>query len=213
MTDPDDLPYLVPNRSLVEAASWRLASELVRRHPHLRLSQGWVDGLVDDWLVVHAPGGDLVMNRHGRMHLHTPDGGYLHWEHYLTAGAQFDGRDVGPVRFIERLEPRLGLPTPAGTPPSSTPRVLVFRVLAQLAALRALTLAPMLAEDLKDGTWGLGPRPWPAPPLVVFTEHTGQVTRRDGTATVDLPGLYRANGRSITRTVVEMATVLRVPLP
>ncbi|WP_405002578.1 hypothetical protein [Georgenia thermotolerans] len=39
--------------SVAQAASWRLASELCRRHPQLRLRQGVVDGLADDdWLTV-----------------------------------------------------------------------------------------------------------------------------------------------------------------
>jgi hypothetical protein len=57
-----------PNRTLVQAASWQLASQLVRRHPEsLRLIRGHPAGGQSDclWLLPLRGDGDVRLNGAG----------------------------------------------------------------------------------------------------------------------------------------------------
>jgi hypothetical protein len=132
------------DRSVVEAASWRLASELVRRHPTVvRLIRGhpgggqsnclWLLPLIDDK-------GDVRLNRVGTIQvLERFDGrsavGWrpTEWSEYLFAK---------PRGFLDRLEREAGLPTPSPIP-GPTPRTLTYRVLAAIAASAFKSVHPI----------------------------------------------------------------------
>lgn len=123
------------DRSVVEAASWRLASELVRRHPTaVRLIRGHPGGGQSDclWLLpLVGDNGDVRLNRVGTIQVLDRFDGRpsdqwrpTEWTEYLFAE---------PRAFLDRLERAAGLPSPPQVP-SATPRTLTYRVLAAIAA-------------------------------------------------------------------------------
>lgn len=132
------------DRSVVEAASWRLASEMVRRHPTvLRLIRGHPGGGQSDclWLLPLAGDhGDVRLNRAGTIQVlerfdGRPADGWppTDWNEYLFAE---------PRGFLDRLEREAGLPTPSQVP-GSTPRTLTYRVLAAVAATAFKSVHPI----------------------------------------------------------------------
>lgn len=133
------------NRTVLEAASWRLASELVRRHPQLRILRTHPGGGMYDVLVILASEDDsgfrIDLNRNGRIHILGSASGRtgadqepVEWSDYLCS----DPRD-----FLVRLERAAGLTSPPNVP-SSTPRSLTYRVLAAVAATGFMTVHPIV---------------------------------------------------------------------
>lgn len=130
------------DRSTVDALSWRLASELVRRHSsHLFLNREHPGGGLYDCLSIRSrrsPGGSVLLNRNGTIQVHGRfDGGESDWaatgwDYYMRAD---------PRAFLLALESASGLPPPPTVPPS-TPAVLTYRVFAVLAALASKTVEP-----------------------------------------------------------------------
>ena len=136
------------DRSIIEAASWRLASELVRRHPkETRLFRGhpgggtydvlWILGLKDSAL-------DIRLNRNGTIQVHgrvdnepVREIETMQWADYLMAD---------PKTFLLQLEHAVGWTAPATTP-RSTPETLTYRVLAALAAIGTKTIRPISIEQ------------------------------------------------------------------
>ncbi len=121
--------------SVLEAASWRLASELVRRHPgRLRLIRAqWGSGHDVLWLLPRLEGpGDVRLNRTGSIRVLQPfekaaaseSSWHRSWDDYLRAD---------PRRFLADLEAASGLPAPPGVP-GATSTTLTLRVLASIAA-------------------------------------------------------------------------------
>lgn len=150
----------VGDRSLIEAASWRLASELMRRHPNgVRLFRGHPGGGQYDvlWMIgIPEPGVDVRLNRTGTIQVHgRADGGRelawqpTEWSDYLSAD---------PKGFIERLERAAGWPAPSQVPPS-TPITLTYRVLAALAGFGSKTVHPIWIEQgyIDSSGYGGGP--------------------------------------------------------
>jgi len=134
----------IPDWSVVEAASWRLASELVRRHPTaLRLIRGHPGGGQSDclWLLpLLGEQGDIRLNRVGTIQILDRFDGRpadqwrpTDWTDYLFAD---------PREFLDRLERAAGLPTPTQVP-SVIPRTLTFRVLAAIAATAFKSVHPI----------------------------------------------------------------------
>jgi hypothetical protein len=128
-------------RDLTEVLSWRLAAELARRHPH----ELWIahtvpiTGVTYDCLTLWRPGdrGEIgppifQLNRGGSIHVkHRFDGTSFEdgwpmwsWDEYLHAD---------PYRFVRELEDAAGLP-PVGQVPTTTPRTLVWRLIAALVS-------------------------------------------------------------------------------
>ena len=108
------------DRSVLEAASWRLASELVRRHPlTTRVLHTHPGGGQYDCLTITSPtatGGTIQLNRNGSIQVHqrfddSPDPQWepTSWDEYLRAD---------PRAFLNVLERAAGLPTPRYVPPS-----------------------------------------------------------------------------------------------
>jgi hypothetical protein len=223
-------------RPTIEAASWRLASELVRRHPHLRIHQGVQDnGLLDDWLTVHPateePGGHfnywVRLNRDGTVQGPFGAADPIEWAEYLTGD---------PVFVLDRVSEMLNLPVPAHLPPS-TSLTLTYRVLAVWATTRAFapiaphsliryygfdtsdTKCPELPYDLPEiltdtnlsidadeDYW----RCWivgdDAPYVLVAEESASVWGPKTGDEPVMIEQVYRANGRRIVPTAWDVAT-------
>lgn len=132
------------DRSVVEAASWRLASELARRHPTVvRLIRGHPGGGQSDclWLLpLVGEQGDVRLNRVGTIQvLERFDGRPAdewrptEWTEYLFAE---------PRAFLNRLERSAGLPSPSQVP-SATPKTLTYRVLAAIVATAFKSVHPI----------------------------------------------------------------------
>lgn len=132
------------DRSVLEAVSWRLASELARRHPETtRLIRAHPGGGQYDclWLMpTCGEKGSLQMNRNGTIQiLERFDGGpardleSIEWDEYLRAD---------PHGFLHRLEVAAGLPTPRRVP-AATPATLTYRVLAAIASMAVKSVHPI----------------------------------------------------------------------
>ena len=129
--------------SVIEAASWRLASELMRRHPRgARLFIGYPGMGQYDLLWIRSEGDPVVeitLNRVGRIKVESRgDGRPVEWEpaywiEYLSSA---------PRQFLERLEAAAAWPAPNQVP-ASTPETLTYRVLAALAAIGTKAIAPI----------------------------------------------------------------------
>lgn len=154
---PDDAWY---DGSILEAVSWRLASELVRRHPDtLRLIRGHPAGGQSDvlWITALDDGpGDLRLNRAGTIQvLARFDGSAdlqlepVQWETYIRAD---------PRQFLARLEAAAGLPIRARVP-AARPTTLTYRVLAALASMAIKTVHPISIQQGFIDTSGYGGGP------------------------------------------------------
>lgn len=132
------------DRSVLEAASWRLASELVRRHPATtRILRTHPGGGQYECLTIASPaadGGTVQLNRNGTIQVNArfdgqPGGDWPHteWIDYLTAD---------PKEFLDRLERASGLPTQAHVP-ASDPTTLTYRLLAALAVTGLKSVHPI----------------------------------------------------------------------
>jgi hypothetical protein len=145
------------DRSVLEAVSWRLASELVRRHPrstrvlHTRPGGGQYDCLTIT--SPHGSGGTVHLNRNGTIQVHDrfdgrPAGEWepTDWDEYLRAD---------PRAFLNRLEQAAGLPSPSHVPPS-VPRTLTYRVLAALATSAVKSVHPIEIQPGQFDTSGYG---------------------------------------------------------
>jgi hypothetical protein len=144
---------------MLEAASWRLASELARRHPSTtRLIRAHPGGGQSDclWVLPTITGqGDIRLNRNGTIQvLERFDGRPSQWE--PTDWDVYFRAD--PREFLGRLEAEAGLPAPSQVP-SATPRTLTLRVLAAIAAtgvksVQGIEIVPGLI-DSSDGSGGI----------------------------------------------------------
>lgn len=216
------------SRGLLEAASWRLASELHRRHPDLlRLAREHPGGGQYDCLALRSEdGANIQLNRHGTIQVTgRQDGAPSTWEPapwaaYLAA--------PDPREFVGRVERAAGLATHP-TPPS-TSAVLVHRSISALTSLQVLA-EPLTVEQgyIDSSGYSAGPSPWMAeltavPPTlrkplpedpfdqpgyrfwrvtssnlwVAFETSTGTAWGRRGDA-VDLADAYRQEARKLPR--------------
>lgn len=132
------------DRSVLEAVSWRLASELVRRHPDVtRLIRAHPGGGQYDclWILPKAGDkGDVQLNRNGRINvLERFDGGptdgseSVEWDEYLRAD---------PREFLDRVETAAGLAVPQQVP-AATPATLTYRILAAIASTAVKSVHPI----------------------------------------------------------------------
>jgi hypothetical protein len=115
-------------RRFVIAQSWWIASELVRRHPELRLIETHPGGGLYDCLTIVGPGSDpetlIDLNREGRIHVHARAGFEpIDWEEVLRSANAHD--------VVRRLEAGAGFEAPTNTP-ASTPAVLGYRVISRV---------------------------------------------------------------------------------
>jgi hypothetical protein len=119
--------YNPPADRFLTAQIWWIASELVRRHPHLRISGVEVD-----------EGASLIMVHDEQ------DGMHIQWDlvggcKYLVNGAVTSISWIAmmaasnPHEIVKRIEVATGLGLPLATP-VSTPRALAYRVMASALA-------------------------------------------------------------------------------
>lgn len=148
------------DRSAVEAASWRLASELVRRHPTaLRLIRGHPGGGQSDclWLLpLIGDQGDVRLNRVGTIQVLDRFDGRAADEWRPTEWSEYLFAD--PRAFLDRLERAAGLPTPTQVP-SASARTLTYRVLAAIAATSFKSVHPIEIQQgyIDSSGYGGGP--------------------------------------------------------
>ena len=148
------------DRSVVEAASWRLASGLARRHPTaLRLIRGHPGGGQSDclWLLpLVGEQGDIRLNLVGTIQVLDRFDGRpadewrpTEWTEYLFAD---------PRQFLDRLERSAGLPSPSQVP-SATPTTLTYRVLAAITATAFKSVHPVEIQEgyIDSSGYGGGP--------------------------------------------------------
>jgi hypothetical protein len=131
---------------MLEAASWRLGSELVRRHPGLlSLYRTHPGGGTYDCLSLRTDEAALIdLNRNGSIHvLERLDGSPSTWR--AASWDEYFRSD--PRQFLDGLEIAAGLPRP-GQVPSSTPTTLTLRILAGIAAAHVKTIHPI---DIRSG--------------------------------------------------------------
>ena len=119
----------------LEALSWRLASDLMRRHPvGTRLIRGHPGTGIYDllWILgINDGPGDVALNRHGTIQVRDrfDRRDRIEWE--PTDWEEYQASD--PRRFVERLEAAAGLDVPSRARPA-TSMTLTYRVLAEVAA-------------------------------------------------------------------------------
>lgn len=208
-----------PAPTVLEAASWTLATELARRHPELTVARYHPGGGQYDCLAIRSERGvHIDLNRVGRIHIHSIEGGGTpNWEPVDWSAYMAD-----PQAFLALLEERVRLPR-VDALPSTTSRVLSYRVLAAFARLHALgTPVEICMSTIDESGMGGGPARWitnypaiermtPAQPFgfwrakskdteFVIEAETAFVHRRDGSV-VALPEKYSELGRSFGRLV------------
>ena len=145
--------------SVIEAASWRLASELVRRHPATtRLNLLHPGGGMYDCLSVRSASGDaggINLNRNGRIHINGRFDGRevlwepAEWDDYLRAE---------PRGFLRRVETAAGLQAPSQVP-AATATTVTLRVLAALVATTVKAPDPIRITSGFFDTSGYGGGP------------------------------------------------------
>lgn len=210
-----DLPW-----SVHDAYSWALATLLTRRHPEVRLGRGFGHGGMYDMLVLIDPRDNQVrLNRPGSIHVFRKDG-QTTWEPRPLAEAISDD----PRSVAAAIERAVGWEVVSKLPPS-TPRVLVYRTLAALAALQTFSSPARiylgLNEDDYKMAWidefpevqarlrrdeALGVK-YPFDGFWNYTHEGDQIAIEQATADawstsgehLNLAQYYTANGRSMTR--------------
>lgn len=146
--------------TVLEAASWRLASELLRRHPTTtRLIRAHPGGGQSDclWILPTAgEQGDVRLNRSGTIQVlqrfdGRAEGDFrpTEWDEYLRSD---------PREFLHRLELGAGLPSPTQVP-SATPTTLTYRILAAIASTAFMGVHPVEIQPGMIDTSGYGGGP------------------------------------------------------
>lgn len=207
-----------PTQTVIEAVSWTLATEMTRRHPELTITRYHPGGGQYDCLAIRSERGvDIDLNRAGRIHIHSAQGGGtpkwepVKWSTFLASD---------PREFIALLEKRVRLPH-VNALPSTTPRLLSYRVLAAFARLHALGTPVEISMSILDSSgMDSGPTTWLAEYPAVERLTSGQpvgfwrakskdtefvietepaiLHRRNG-STVVLPDRYNEVGRNFGR--------------
>ena len=139
--------------SVVDAASWKVATLLVRRHPELEVIRMHPSGGQADALSVVSPHSEIAqLNRVGAIHFQEHGGdAMLAWERALEDGL---------LALVERIERAAGLHS-VGKLPVSTPGVLVYRVLSALISLSVFSRRTDACMAFIDTSgYGGGPADW-----------------------------------------------------
>jgi hypothetical protein len=117
-------------RRFREAASWRVATEIARRHPHLItiMETFPCSGQYDCLSLIFKNQTNICdMNRLGRLHVHErcdgqpPPESYDIWPDMVTTN--------NPKQVVDHVTKMLGLSIPSRLP-ASTPRIIVYRYIA-----------------------------------------------------------------------------------
>lgn len=147
----------IHDRTVIEVASWRLASELMRRHPDdARLIRGHPGGGQYDvlWILgLDSSNLNIPLNRNGTIQIHgrADKADLIEWE--PTSWIDYLAAD--PRIFVEQLERAAGWPSPTQVP-ASTPITLTYRTLASIAGFGFKTVHPIDIEEGYIDTSGYG---------------------------------------------------------
>ncbi|WP_308465644.1 TY-Chap2 family putative peptide chaperone [Rathayibacter soli] len=133
--------YRPPANRFLHAHTWWIASELVRRHPHLRIGTVLTDSNDRLLLVYDEPDAyrlqfDLVGGAKYK----------LSGEVYSISWIEMMAGD-NPHEVIKRLEAATGLGVPKNTP-ATTPKALVYRVVASALAVGVNDRHDWYAEEV-----------------------------------------------------------------
>lgn len=148
------------NRAIVESASWRLASTIVRRHPTLKIIRMHPGGGLYDVLCVLDAAAEstesittkLMLNRTGTIQVHgradgeSPPSVSREWADFLL--------HPRPLEFIEQLEHDAGLPSPVIQP--LTKPCLIYLTIATLASLGTIGEPFRISEGFIDSAGPAG---------------------------------------------------------
>lgn len=126
------------SRQLIEAASWRLVAEILRRHPYLRVTETHPGGGQYDCLSIllgseaSEAHSQIALNRAGSVHFllgadHLTWSEF--WNDYLSAS--------DPVHIVREVCAKARLPAVRRLPPS-TPAVVIYRFIAAFMATSVL---------------------------------------------------------------------------
>ena len=120
-----------PAPLLQVAQSWWIASELVRRHPHLLIVEHHpMDGFYDSLGIVDLHGDKMKpivdINRPGSVHVHTDSA----WNPVTLSEAL---SHESPHDVVKRVEEATGWGSPSAAP-KTTARSLTYRVIARVLA-------------------------------------------------------------------------------
>lgn len=146
-----------PDRLVIEVASWRLAAELMRRHPGAaRLLRGHPGGGQYDllWLLLDALGREIRLNRAGTIQVSSSVGSPwspVAWDEFLATDL---------AEFVLRVERAVGWDSPARGRPV-TPVTLTYRVIAELVAHLVGAGRRVVVEQGYVATSGYGGGPNP----------------------------------------------------
>ena len=160
-------------RTVVEAASWKLAVLLARRHPELVVRHEHPGGGQDDVLALRSGRGCVIMlNREGTIQVHgRDDGAEIRWE--SLPWDEVIRRDIRSL--VEAIEEAAGLP-PVDRAAASTPRLLVYRILSALAGLYMFADPMEITMGALDTSgYGAGPADW----LEAYPEIRERTARAD----------------------------------
>jgi hypothetical protein len=154
----EELQARPPSRRVIEAVSWRLATELIRRHAgDLRLVETHGGGGQYDELRLYPRSGPesatflVSLNRLGSAHFSRAPAWGTVW---IDAVAAEDPRST-----VDELERRAGLHSAAGLP-AATADVLTFRAIAMILSHTAFEPARWECRSgvLDSSGYGGGPR-------------------------------------------------------
>ena len=116
----------VPADRFIEAQTWWIASELIRRHPHLRLAETTHDE-VGTSLVAYDPESvietQVILNRAAGIHLPDRPDFEIGWSEVFAAPSAHT--------VLLKIEAGLGMPL-EGLPPATTEVTIVYRVIARI---------------------------------------------------------------------------------
>jgi len=152
----------IPGPQLVEAASWRVVTAMLRRYPHLTLIETHPGGGMYDCLSLYgdpdsASAGCIDLNRGGGAHvLHRfddPGASDWSWEGFWRHAFSNPIRDTA-----EQLSRNAGLPHVEALPPSSD-EVLVYRAMSTVLTATVFDSVRWSARMGYADTSGMGGGP------------------------------------------------------
>jgi hypothetical protein len=176
---------------VVEAASWRLAVLLARRHPDLVVRREHPGGGQYDVLALRSGRGCVIMlNREGTIQVHArADGAEIRWD--PLPWDEVIRRDIRSL--VEAIEEAAGL-SPVERAAASTPRVLVYRILSALAGLHTFADPVEITMGALDTSgYGAGPADW----LEAFPEIRERAAKADNSHDEPRFAYWRAATRDL----------------
>lgn len=182
----------VLEQTVIEAASWRLAASLARRHPELEVRREHPGGGQYDVLALRTGHGcTMMLNREGTVQVHGRDDGQavswepLSWDSVVR-------RSLPQV--VAAVEQAAGLAS-VDRAPQSTPPVLVYRTISALANLHFLADEIDICMGATDTSgYGGGPAEW----LRDFPDIQARIDQIDGVGREPRFNYWHASARDFS---------------